>query len=299
MPKIKVQKSKNYTVISNNIFKNTQLSLKAKGLLSQMLSLPDDWDYTVAGLAKLSRDGRDSISSALKELENHGYLTRNRIRNAQGCIIDIEYVIYEFPLNKENNPPEPENPKMDSIQAFHPKTEYPEMDSIQVLYPQSEYPQTENLELDSPTSDFSPQLNTKLINKKGNIISNQSIPEIDNLIDSIKNQINYNDIITFDNSLKVKCDELISIIAETLLSNKKTYRINNTNVSEVLVKKRFQQITSADIYYVINCMDNTTSNISNIHQYLFTTLYNAPTTRAFYYAQKAQQNLTEGRGVTC
>lgn len=296
MTKIKIQKSKNYTIISNNIFKNAQLSLKAKGLLSQMLSLPDDWDYTVAGLTKLSRDGRDSISSALKELEKHGYLVRNRIRNSQGCIIDIEYIIYEFPLNKGSKPPKPENPKMDSIQDFYPRTENPKMDSLQNLHPETENPEVENLESDSPHSGKKTQLNTDILNtnKSINNQSNQS-SQVENVMNLVKSQINYAEIIEFDSSLKVKCDELISIITETLLSSKKTYRINNTDVSEALVKKRFKQITSADIYYIINSLDNTTSAIGNMRQYLFTTLFNAPATRAFYYSQKAQQNLSEGR----
>lgn len=76
----RVERNKNFTVMSNHHFKNTDLSLKAKGLLSLMLSLPEDWNYNMQGLASLSRDGIDSVRSALKELEYYGYVKRNKVR---------------------------------------------------------------------------------------------------------------------------------------------------------------------------------------------------------------------------
>lgn len=300
MAKFKIEKTNNYTIISNNIFKNKLLSLKAKGLLCLMLSLPENWDYTVNGLTKLNKDGRDSIASTLKELEKNGYLKRNRIRNEHGCIIDIEYIIYEFPFSKNeqttNAQPTTENPELVSFQPSQPITENPELVPFQ---PITENPKLEIPVSDLPMTDLPQQSNTKCINTKVNNVSNPSIITIDAMIDSIKNQIDYNTIISCDSSLKTKCDEIIDIIVETLLSNRKTYHLNNTDISEAFIKKRFQKLTSADIYYVINCLDSTTSNICNMRQYLFTALYNAPSTRAFYYAQKAQQNLAEGRGVTC
>lgn len=77
----RVERTKNFTVMSNHHFKNKNLTLKAKGLLSLMLSLPDDWNYNMQGLATLSRDGIDSVRSAIKELEHHGYVERHRLRN--------------------------------------------------------------------------------------------------------------------------------------------------------------------------------------------------------------------------
>lgn len=82
----RVERTKNYTVMSNQYFKNKSLSLKAKGLFL-MLSLPDDWNYNMHGLASLSRDGIDSVRSAIKELEHHGYVQRNIVRNEYGCEI--------------------------------------------------------------------------------------------------------------------------------------------------------------------------------------------------------------------
>ena len=107
MATYRVHKTSNYSVMSNYHFKEKEMSLKAKGLLSLMLSLPDDWDYSINGLAALSKDGKDSVMSALKELEKFGYLVRKTIRNEKGHIKDYEYNIFECP---KNLPPDSENP---------------------------------------------------------------------------------------------------------------------------------------------------------------------------------------------
>lgn len=110
MPVFRVHKTENYTVMSNNHLQNENLSLKAKGLMSLMLSLPVDWDYSARGLATLSRDGEDAVKAGLKELENNGYLKRNPIRE-KGVIKDWQYDIYENPQNPENIESEPEGEK--------------------------------------------------------------------------------------------------------------------------------------------------------------------------------------------
>lgn len=97
MSVIRVNKTKNYTVLSNYHFKEKEMSLKAKGLLSLMLSLPDDWNYSISGLVKLSKDGKDSVMSALSELEKFGYLLRTRVQNEKGQFSGVEYYIYEQP----------------------------------------------------------------------------------------------------------------------------------------------------------------------------------------------------------
>lgn len=102
MSKVRVHKTGNFTVMSNFHFKEKKMSLKAKGLLSLMLSLPDTWNYSVAGLVTLSKDGKDSVMSALAELEKFGYLTRERLVNDKGQFAGIEYNIFEQP--------QPENP---------------------------------------------------------------------------------------------------------------------------------------------------------------------------------------------
>lgn len=95
----RVNKTKDYTIMCNHHFKNRNLSLRAKGLLSLMLSLPDAWNYTIKGLTALSKDGRDSVISALKELEKEKYIIRRRLRNEKGQVTTTEYLIYENPVS--------------------------------------------------------------------------------------------------------------------------------------------------------------------------------------------------------
>jgi hypothetical protein len=102
MSVIRVNKTQNYTVLSNHHFKEKGMSLKAKGLLSLMLSLPDDWDYSISGLVTLSKDGKDSVMSALSELEKFGYLKRNRTTDSKGRFSGVEYNIFEQP--QQENP---------------------------------------------------------------------------------------------------------------------------------------------------------------------------------------------------
>lgn len=130
MSVVRVHKNSNFTVMSNYHFKEKKMSLKAKGLLSLMLSLPDDWDYSIAGLTTLSKDGRDGVMSALGELEKFGYLERSRVINDKGQFAGVEYNIYEHPQEK----------------------------------PVSEKPNQENSTSEKPNSENRDQLNTNSIN---------------------------------------------------------------------------------------------------------------------------------------
>lgn len=121
MSVVRVHKNANFTVMSNYHFKEKKMSLKAKGLLSLMLSLPDDWDYSIAGLATLSKDGKDSIMSALSELEKFGYLARTRLTNDKGQFAGVEYNIYEQPQEK----PIAEKPNQDNENAENSNSEKP------------------------------------------------------------------------------------------------------------------------------------------------------------------------------
>lgn len=114
MSVFRINKTNNFTIMSNTHFKEKKMSLKAKGLLSLMLSLPDDWDYSIAGLASLSKDGKDSVMSALAELEKFGYLTRTRMVNDKGQFAGVEYNIYENPVAVEPNEGTENSEKSDS-----------------------------------------------------------------------------------------------------------------------------------------------------------------------------------------
>lgn len=115
MPVFRVEKNKGYTVMSNHHLRNKDLSLKAKGLLSQMLSLPEDWDYTLKGLALINREKIDAIRQAIRELEQAGYIVRSRERDERGRLRGADYVIYEQPQTPPAlDLPTLENPTLDN-----------------------------------------------------------------------------------------------------------------------------------------------------------------------------------------
>ena len=122
MAVFRVEKNQNYTVMSNHHLRNPDLSLKAKGLLSQMLSLPEEWDYTLKGLSQINREGIDAIREAVRELERAGYVTRTRVRNEKGQLGAADYVIHEFPVPTK---PTLENPTQDKPISENPTLENP------------------------------------------------------------------------------------------------------------------------------------------------------------------------------
>ena len=142
MPVIRVNKTQDYTVMANYHFRNYEMSLKAKGLLSQMLSLPEDWNYSIEGLTTLAKDGYDSIKEGLKELERFGYLKRTAVRD-KGKIVDWIYNIYE-----------------------KPQVEKPQVEKPQVEKPQMEKPQMEKPQMENPRQLNTKELNTKELNTK-------------------------------------------------------------------------------------------------------------------------------------
>ena len=151
MAVFRVEKTRDYTVMANHHLKNKALSLKAKGLLSIMLSLPETWNYTTRGLAAICREGVDSISSTLRELEKAGYVVRYRLRDERGRITDTEYVIYETPRAgtlPDTPSPDTENPYMDT-----PDMESEDVEAPQPPAPDAASPDTENPYMDEPYAD--------------------------------------------------------------------------------------------------------------------------------------------------
>lgn len=123
MAVIRINKTGDYTVMSNTHFKEKELSLKAKGLLSLMLSLPDGWDYSINGLVTLSKDGRDSVMTALQELEQFRYLKRTRTNDGKGQFAGYDYDIYEKPFSEK---PTTDIPNTDKPYTEKPNTEKPQ-----------------------------------------------------------------------------------------------------------------------------------------------------------------------------
>ena len=133
MSVFRVEKNKGYTVMSNHHLRNHTLSLKAKGLLSQMLSLPDDWDYTLQGLAQINKESIDAIREAVRELERAGYIKRSRERDERGCLRGTVYTIYEQPHAE----PTPEEPTQEKPALNNPTLEKPMLEKPTLENPRS------------------------------------------------------------------------------------------------------------------------------------------------------------------
>lgn len=137
----RVEKTDNFTMLSNYLFKDYALSWKAKGMLSNMLSLPEDWDYSAKGLSKLTSDGIESTRSGLKELEEHGYLARRPIKK-NGKIVDWEYDIFEVPRGEEaeEEKPEEEKPEVEKPDEGKPDMGKPDTENQTQLSTNSSIP---------------------------------------------------------------------------------------------------------------------------------------------------------------
>ena len=129
MAVFRVERNKGYTVMSNHHLRNKELSLKAKGLLSQMLSLPEDWDYTLKGLSLINREKIDAIREAIKELERAGYIVRSRERDEKGRLRGADYVIFEQPQPPTPDLPTLENPTLDNPMQEKPTLEKPTLEN--------------------------------------------------------------------------------------------------------------------------------------------------------------------------
>ena len=128
MAVFRVERNKGYTVMSNHHLRNKDLSLKAKGLLSQMLSLPEDWDYTLKGLSLINRESIDAIRTAVWELERAGYIRREQGRDAKGKMADMVYTIYEQPVLAK---PVLENPVLENPTSDNPTSDNPALKCTQ------------------------------------------------------------------------------------------------------------------------------------------------------------------------
>ena len=268
MAVFRVEKNRNYTVMSNYHLRNKQLSLKSKGLLSQMLSLPAEWDYTLAGLAEINKEGVDAIRTAIWELEELGYIRRERCRDDKGKMTSNVYTIYEEPQQKKEHKVE---------------------ESLQVG------PILENPTLVGPVQDESALGNPMQINKD---IINTDISITDDKIDridgaeyckrEIQKNIEYPWLVRQYGRERV--DGIVSLMVDTINTSKAYIPMAGEMVPQHIVRKRLLTLTSEHIQYVFECMDNTTTKIRNIRSYTLAALCNAPATMDSYY--RAEVNHT-------
>ena len=287
MAVFRVEKTKDFTIMSNHYLRNAELSLKAKGLLSLMLSLPEDWDYTTKGLAHICKDGVDSITTALKELERHGYLTRQRLRYENGQLGDIEYTIHEKPVAPEK-------------QGVSPKRENPGQVNPGQAKPEQAEPGQEN----PAQLNTNPQKTKK--SKTDRSRTYQSIypaePEVESCSDwmdridtvnayreIIKSNVEY-DILTERYGAE-RMDEAVELMLEVILSKRPYIRIAGDDFPREVVRSRFLKINSSHLEYVFDCIDKNTTKVGNIKAYLLAALYNAPATMDSYYRAEVNHDL--------
>lgn len=263
---------KDYTTVHNGFLRDKSLSINARGILITMLSLPDNWNFSIKGLASILPDGEKKVSSALKELEHHGYLVRERIYEF-GKLADWNYIISDEVL--------PE----DVLSRSGTKTKCNDLlhrqngDVVKV--------DVENLHRGKAYNQYTNKSNTSSIN-------NPSINHVENemtdMIETIKSNISYYDILdTLDADL---LDEIVLIMVECVVSSGDTIRISGKDIPYEMVKNRFLELNDSHIIYVMQCIGETRTKIKNIKAYLITALYNSTMTINSYYRSEAIHDMS-------
>ena len=274
----RVNKTRGYTVMANFHLRDKNLSLKAVGLLSKMLSFNDGWKFSTRGLAAICKEGPDAILSALRELESCGYLVRHRQRDAKGRMSNTVFEIYEEP------------------QPVSPRTENPHMEN----------PDMDNPDMDKPHKDIPAQRNTEqeiTQEEKTNLSNYQSI-NLDGM-DGIDMRSRYEELIRDNLELDIlaqnsrldmdRISEMVEIMLDVVCSTKPTIRINGEDMPQQVVKSRFLKLNSSHIEYILDAMRDCPSDIRNIRAYMLTVLYNASLTIDNYYSALVNRDMYGGR----
>ena len=263
--------------------RDKNLSNKSRGLLSTMLSLPENWDYTTRGLAAICKDGVDGITAQLKELEQRGYLVRHRIRDSNGRITDMEYVIYEEP-----QPVLPDTEKPDMV--------IPDMDEPCLGTPaqrniDKRITKESNTELSSiysiPSDEFRPSVLAALDTKRKEA-EHRDIEKYRNLI---MENIEYEILLENNPYDREMLEEILELLVDTVCATKKYIRVAGSDYPAEVVRSRLLKLNAHHIEFVISCFKENTTKVRNVKQYLLTSLYNAPVTIDSYYTALVHHDL--------
>ena len=294
MKKYITKKEKGFVQISNSILSDPNISLKAKTVLAIMLSLPDNWDFSIEGISGKCKESKDCIAKAINELIDAGYVIRTKTRGADGRITKWEYEVFEEPCKtiEQSN----EEPCGDLPDTALSHQEIPEED-----YPEQDFP-----ELDNPSVETKDTYNT-IINKKennnilfSNIKSNPiqskhkisfSMSEIELKELEVKDNIEYDILLQKFPNKHAMIDEIVNLMVEVLCSKRETITIASDTHPIEQVKERFKSVDSGHIEYILECLDKTTTDIRNIKQYLLSVIFNAPQTMDNYYTAVVKHDL--------
>ena len=281
MAVFRVEKTKNYTVMSNYHLRDPTLSCKACGLLSKMLSLPENWDYTTRGLAAICKDGVGSIGSALKELEDAGYLVRRQLRDDHGRMGSIEYTIYE-------------TPQLAKAAVVPPRTDLPDAENPYTVNPSTEPPDT-----GPPCPEFCAQLNTDPSNKQEiipeKLITDSFFPSVmqterRNVRERIREHIEY-DVVANPSNRK-QLDELVEIMVEVELNQSDRIRISRrAEFDTAYVRDRLRMLGRDHIECVLDAIDQNSTQVKNTKSYLLAALFNASATTDNHYTMQVNHDL--------
>ena len=290
MAVFRIERTRDYTVMSNHHLRDKALSLKSKGLLSMMLSLPEDWNYTTRGLAKICKEGVDAIGGALRELESAGYIVRHQMRDRQGRICDTEYVIYEQPQPKAPDTPQPDTASPDTENPYlaDPDTEKPAELNI-------EKSRTQKSNTQGSSTDSIPFRGTAAARppeRKGR--DAMSMEEMQDYRELILENIEYDHLCREFETYREDLDEIVELIVETVCARRKTTRIAGADFPHEVVRSRFLKLDSSHIEFVMECLHNNTTEVRNIKQYLLTVLFNAPTTMNNHYTAQVNHDMHAG-----
>ena len=279
MAVFRIEKTRDYTVMSNYHLRDRSLSLKAKGLLSLMLSLPENWDYTMKGLARICKDGVDSICAGVRELEEQGYVIRERVRNPNGQLGAIEYTILEQPRPLEREKPERENPILGSPVLEEPEQENPAQ--LNTNQPKTDLSSTElsNPIQSNPPTPAGARMGTDRMGAR------ECYREV------ILDNIEYSYLVQDSHIDREQFDEIVDLIVDTVCSARKVIRIAGDDYPAEVVKSRFMKLDSSHVQYVMDCMKDNTTYVRNIKKYLLAALYNAPATIGSYYTSLVSHDL--------
>lgn len=310
MAVFRVERTHNYTVMSNYHLRDKSLSLKAKGLLSQMLSLPEDWDYTLAGLAHINAEGKDAIRAAVNELERAGYVQRRQTTDKAGKFGANEYIIREYPASHE---PPPEGPPSASPLSGNPMTAEPSTASTQtgkttqinkdlqtkenkILTSQS----TDSFSFPSapfmaPTPEAAQPPEAK--GRKQSRSSGMNQGEMDAYRALIRENIDYEGFVRERPYDAGQLDEMVELMVEAVCSKKKNIRVAGNDFPQAVVKSRLLKLDSEHIRFVFDCLRENTTQVRNMKQYLLTVLYNAPATIENHYAAQVNHDLYGGEAA--
>ena len=291
----RVERTKNYTVMSNYHLKDRELSLKAKGLLSMILSLPDEWNYTLRGLAAISKEGVDAIGSAVREVEKAGYIIRRQLRGEKGRISDTEYTIYEQPHKQDNTS------DVEVSNLNEPHTENPDM-----VKPSAKKPAELNTNAENTQRENTNRVNTDVSNTHSfshsvenaeqqdeNIKAAEStdgMTDIKTLRDKIREQVGYAYIANAGN--RQQLEELVELMLEVALTKSSVIRLGrDMEYPTAYVQERFAKIGQMHIEKVLAGIESNTTQVKNTKAYLLAALFNAPSTLDNHYAMQVNADV--------